>query len=181
MLPHWPKIEKLPSFMGNAGRVGFTTPRITVNGASTILKVASWIIERMCCGIDPSSTYCLSLWALCSVSMSQHLKMSINRESTESQQSVNRASTKHYQSLYDFEYCIFDISTAVHSHWPILEMLPIVIAITVRVTITTSKVNVCSASTERQQLRVLCVLSSISCRTGFTHTQSLCRLDWQYG
>jgi len=99
MLPHLPIIDVLPAIMGNTGRVNVTTPEMSINSASTILGVASCIIEVVCCGIYPLSKYCLPLCAICQVSISVDLKMSINRVSTGCQPSINRVSAECQQRV----------------------------------------------------------------------------------
>jgi hypothetical protein len=52
---------------------------------------------------------------------------------------------------------------------------------TVRVNVATPKLSINSASTERQQILVLPLVSSIGCATVFTHNPSIDRHNCQYG
>jgi hypothetical protein len=61
MLPHLPIIDELPTFMGNIGCVDVGTPQMTIIGVSTILGIASCIIEGLFCGVYPLLKYCPSL------------------------------------------------------------------------------------------------------------------------
>ena len=60
MLPHFPIIEELPTFMGNMGSIDVGILQITVNGVSTILGIAACIVEGLCCCITHNwSIVCL--------------------------------------------------------------------------------------------------------------------------
>jgi len=53
MLPNLPIIKVLLAIMGNMGRVDVATPKMSVNGASRMLCVASCKIEGLCGGVYP--------------------------------------------------------------------------------------------------------------------------------
>jgi H+/gluconate symporter-like permease len=57
------------------------------------------------------------------MSMLLHLIMSVNRVSTEYQQSINRASTECQQSINNLGYCILYDPRAVLQHLPIINVL----------------------------------------------------------
>jgi len=71
--------------------------------------------------------------------MSLHLKMSVNRVSTELQQSVNTASTECQQSVNDFGCCILCNPRAVLWHVSMIEVLATFLGNTVRVDIAKPK------------------------------------------
>jgi hypothetical protein len=48
MLPHLPIFPVLLVFMGNMGSVDIGIPKMSVNGTSTIVGVASYIIKVLC-------------------------------------------------------------------------------------------------------------------------------------
>jgi len=78
----------------------------SVNRVSTILCIASWIIQALCYSIYPESTYWQLSWAKEIATWSQP------QSEIERQQSVN-----------DFVCCILYNSMAVLRHLPIIEVL----------------------------------------------------------
>jgi len=110
----------------------------SVNRVSTILSVASWIIQALCYGIYPESMYWQPLWA--------------NEIATWSQpQSEN----ERQQSVNDFVCCILYNSMAVLQHLTIIEVLAAFTGNIVFVDTATRQNerqhSVNRASTERQQ------------------------------
>jgi len=110
----------------------------SVNRVSTILCVASWILQALCYSIYPESTYWQPLWAKEIATWSQP------QSENERQQSAN-----------DFVCCILYNSRAVLRHLPIIEVLAAFIGNIVCVNTATPQAehhqSVNRASIERQQ------------------------------
>jgi len=62
-------------------------------------RFASCILQGMCDGIYSWSKHWPPVWAIWLLSILLHLNLSVDRASTECQQSVNRVSTEHQQCV----------------------------------------------------------------------------------
>jgi hypothetical protein len=104
--------------------------------------------------------------------------MSVNRVSTQHQQSVNRASTQCQQSVNAFGCCIIYIPRALLWHMSIINILAAVLCKCDHDMVTALIWK--WASTERQQFWVLHLVESKGCATALIHNRSIGSLYRQY-
>ena len=133
--------------MCTVGSVNISTPKMSINSMPTIVGVASCLIDWVCCGINPFSKYCLPFWAIHWLSISQVIKLRVNRVATELQQSFNRASTERQQIVNDFHYCLCYNPCYILPHLPIIYVLPASMGNMGRVDVATPSMNINRAST----------------------------------
>jgi hypothetical protein len=139
----------------------------SIKRASTILGVASCIIQQRYYCIHPESKYWPHLGAIWSLSMLLQRKLCINRASTEHQQSVNNLGC-----------CILYNPRAVLWHRPIINVIAAVMSKRHHDMVISPVWK--WASTERQRISVLHLASSIGYATAFTHNRSIGSLYTQY-
>ena len=167
-----PIIEVLASFVGTMINVNIAIPKNerqqTITRVSTISCVESCIIQGLRYGFYLKLKYWPPLQTISSMLLSLHQTMNINRVSTECQYSINH-----------FGCCILYNPRAILRHLPINNIMAanigkwegdMVIAPVWK-----------WASTERQRLWVLHVVSSKGCGTAYIHYRGIVRLYRQYG
>ena len=110
--------------------------------------------------------------------MSHHLKWSVNRPSTERQQSINWASTESQQSFNNLGCCILYNPRTMRWHLPIINVSAAFMC--KRETDMVTAPSWKWASTERQRFGVLHLVWSKGYTAAFTHNRSFGRLYRQY-